>query len=59
MNTAKTRAGILRWIEPWFAGYAIVGLMVLGVAPILIPLTVDGAGGNATDVGIVVAAFYV
>ncbi len=59
MNTSMTTPRATRWIEPWFAAYAIVGLMVLGVAPILIPVSVEGARGNATDVGIVVAAFYI
>ncbi len=49
----------MRWTEPWYSAYAIVGTMVLGVAPILIPLTVEDGGRNgATLVGIVVAAFY-
>lgn len=55
---AATTKGPLRWLEPWYAAYGIVGLMVLGVAPIFMPLTVDGAGGKPTDVGIVVASFY-
>ena len=49
----------MRWLEPWYSAYAITGLMVLGVAPILMPVTVDGAGHGATIVGLVVAAFYV
>lgn len=47
-------------MEPWYAAYAVVGLMVLGVAPIFIPLTVESGGANgAAAVGAVVAAFYV
>ncbi len=50
----------MRWTEPWYSAYAVVGMMVLGVAPILIPLTVeDGQRNGATTVGLVVAAFYV
>ncbi|KYH46292.1 MFS transporter [Branchiibius sp. NY16-3462-2] len=49
----------MRWLEPWYSAYAITGLMVLGVAPILMPVTVDAAGHGATIVGLVVAAFYV
>lgn len=50
----------MRWTEPWYAAYALVGMMVLGVAPILVPLTVEQGGRNgATLVGLVVAAFYV
>lgn len=49
----------MKWTEPWYSAYAIVGMMVLGVAPILIPLTVENGGKNgATAVGLVVAAFY-
>lgn len=49
----------MRWTEPWYSAYAVVGMMVLGVAPILIPLTVeDGHRNGATTVGLVVAAFY-
>lgn len=49
----------MKWTEPWYSAYAIVGMMVLGVAPILIPLTVEDGGKNgATAVGLVVAAFY-
>lgn len=50
----------MRWTQPWYLAYAVVGMMVLGVAPILMPLTVEDGGKNgATAVGIVVAAFYV
>lgn len=50
----------MRWTEPWYSAYALVGMMVLGVAPILIPLTVEQGGKNgATLVGLVIAAFYV
>lgn len=49
----------MRWTEPWYSAYAVVGMMVLGVAPILIPLTVEAGGKNsAVIVGLVVAAFY-
>lgn len=49
----------MRWTEPWYSAYAIIGLMVLGVAPILLPVTVEDGGKNgATLVGFVVAAFY-
>ena len=40
----------MRWTEPWYSAYALVGMMVLGVAPILIPLTVEqGGGGEPAD----------
>ena len=50
------RAGWSRWLEPWFAAYALVGLVVSGIVPILVPLTVEHEGPFA--VGLVVAAFY-
>jgi MFS family permease len=43
--------------EPWYAGYATQGAVVLGTAPILIPLIVGQAAG-AGRAGLVVAAFY-
>lgn len=48
---------LLRWVEPWYAAYGLVGLVLLGIGPIMIPLSVQSAGAGA--VGIVVAAFYV
>ncbi|QIM15726.1 hypothetical protein G7067_03735 [Leucobacter insecticola] len=42
----------MRWTEPWHSAYALVGMMVLGVAPRLIPLTVEQRGNDsATLVG--------
>lgn len=46
-----------KYIEPWYWGYAFQGAVVTGTAPILIPLIVNKVG-NSTDVGFVVAAFY-
>ncbi len=43
--------------EPWYWGYAFQGAVVLGTAPILLPLIADKAGG-AAQAGQVVAAFY-
>lgn len=43
--------------EKWYTGYAFQGAVVLGVAPILIPIIVGNAAGTAAA-GIVVAAFY-
>lgn len=43
------------WIEPWYLSYAIIGLVVAGLVPVLIPLIV-GETGNAGEVGLVVAA---
>lgn len=46
-----------RYSQPWYLGYAFQGAVVLGVAPILIPLIVGNSAG-ATAAGLVVAAFY-
>ncbi len=54
---ATDARGRLRWVEPWYAAYGLDGLVLLGVGPILVPLTVERAGAGA--VGAVVAAFYV
>ncbi|MFC6324810.1 MFS transporter [Microbacterium koreense] len=66
MNTSSSQAsaprGPARWLSPWMIAYAMVGMLLLGVGPILIPVTVAGtASGSAaaTAVGVVVAAFYV
>lgn len=55
-STSGSR-GWRTWVEPWYGGYGLVGLVLLGVGPILIPLQVDPKGAAA--VGLVVAAFYV
>jgi MFS family permease len=44
-------------VEPWYWGYAFQGAVVLGTAPILIPIIVAKSGG-AAHAGAVVAAFY-
>ena len=43
--------------EPWYWGYAFQGAVVLGTAPILLPLIADKTGG-AAQAGQIVAAFY-
>ncbi|MFP4168890.1 MAG: MFS transporter [Desulfonatronovibrionaceae bacterium] len=50
-------SGYKKYSEPWYAGYAFQGAVVLGIAPILIPLVVGNALGAAAA-GTVVAAFY-
>ncbi len=45
----------LEWIEPWYLVYALMGLVVAGLLPVLIPLIVSQSG-NAGQVGLVVAA---
>ncbi len=43
--------------DPWFWGYLFQGAVILGIAPILIPIIV-GRGESASAVGLVVGAFY-
>jgi len=43
--------------DPWFWGYLFQGAVILGVAPILIPIIV-GRTESASAVGLVVGAFY-
>ncbi len=52
-------AGVLRsrFIEKWYWGFLLQGAIVLGLAPILIPLIV-GSRAGAVEAGLVVAAFY-
>ena len=47
-----------RWVEPWYISYALLGVAIAGVAPILLPLTVIRIG-SAAEVGLVMAAFSV
>ncbi|UYP20880.1 MFS transporter [Rhodococcus sp. Z13] len=51
-----TRVGMLRSLEPWFSAYALAGLLVNGIVPLLIPLTVTSHGAAA--VATVLAAFF-
>lgn len=46
-----------RWLEPWFSAYALAGLLVNALVPILIPVTVEPKGPVA--VAIVISAFFV
>lgn len=55
MSTWNRIAG--RWLEPWFAAYALAGLLVNALVPILIPVTVNDHGPVA--VAVVIAAFFV
>ncbi len=43
------------WVEPWYAAYALLGISVAGMTPILLPLVVF-KGGSASQVGVVMAA---
>ncbi len=45
-----------QWAETWYWAYALLGVAIAGLAPILLPLTASRAG-NAADIGLVMAAF--
>jgi MFS transporter, DHA1 family, tetracycline resistance protein len=47
---------VLRWIEPWYVAYAILGALASGAAVILIPLMVVENGGTAIQIGMAIAA---
>jgi DHA1 family tetracycline resistance protein-like MFS transporter len=51
----KTNVSWRKWIEPWYVVYAILGAIIAGLIPILLPLRVDQAG-NPSQVGWVMAA---
>ena len=51
-----TKGQVHRWIEPWYAAYAILGALASGLAVILIPLVVSGSGGGSTEIGTAIAA---
>lgn len=57
MDGDGARRGPLRWLEPWFAAYALAGLLVNGMVPLMIPITASAEGPGA--VAVVVAAFFV
>jgi fucose permease len=44
-----------KWLEPWYFVYALIGLVVAGLVPVLIPLIVSHTG-DAGQVGLVMAA---
>ncbi|MDR3575894.1 MAG: MFS transporter [Anaerolineaceae bacterium] len=45
-----------KWVEPWYFSYALLGVMLAGLAPILLPLAISRSGSPA-EVGLVMAAF--
>ena len=45
----------LRWVEPWYATYALLGAARNGLVPILLPLAV-GLSGGAAQAGLVMGA---
>ncbi|MFN2150251.1 MAG: MFS transporter [Anaerolineales bacterium] len=44
-----------KWVEPWYVVYAMLGTIIAGLIPVLLPLRV-GQSGNPSQVGIVMAA---
>ncbi len=44
-----------RWAEPWYLAYALLGAVIGGLMPILLPLAMNQRGG-AAQVGLVMAA---
>ena len=47
----------LQYTEPWYLGYAFQGAVILGLAPIALPLFV-GLQRGPVAAGIIVAVFY-
>jgi DHA1 family tetracycline resistance protein-like MFS transporter len=47
--------GWLKWIEPWYWVYALLGAIIAGLIPVLLPLRV-GQSGTPSQVGWVMAA---
>ncbi len=42
--TTPAARGVGRWLEPWFAAYALAGLLVNGMVPIMLPITTHPGG---------------
>jgi DHA1 family tetracycline resistance protein-like MFS transporter len=56
LETRENRlTGWLKWIEPWYLVYAMLGITIAGLIPVLLPLRV-GQTGNPAQVGWVMAA---
>ena len=53
---SQAQAPWRKWVEPWYFSYALLGVMLAGLAPILLPLAVSRTGSPA-EVGLVMAAF--
>lgn len=56
MLTRQVSPPWLRWVEPWYLAYALLGATVGGLVPIVLPLTVHRTGGTG-QTGLVMAAF--
>ncbi len=46
----------LRWIEPWFLSYALLGASAAGIVPILLPLSIVKTG-SISEAGLVIGVF--
>ncbi len=42
--TMPAPRGLARWLEPWFAAYALAGLLVNGMVPMMLPITTHPGG---------------
>jgi MFS family permease len=56
MRTRQVSTPWLRWVEPWYLAYTLLGATVGGLVPIVLPLTVHRTGGTGYT-GLVMAAF--
>jgi MFS family permease len=56
VKTSQAQIPWRKWIEPWYFSYALLGAVLAGLAPILLPLAVSRSGSPA-EVGLVMAAF--
>ncbi len=54
-NVIAVHGPILRWIEPWYVAYGILGALASGFAALLIALVIAGSGGSAAEIGGAVA----
>ena len=56
LRQSRTLKSWRKWVEPWYLTYAVQGIVVAGLIPILLPLDVSKTG-NAANIGLVMAAF--
>lgn len=52
-------AFIRRYSELWYSGYLFQGIVVFGLAGILMPIVINDATKNATAAGIVIGCLYI
>jgi DHA1 family tetracycline resistance protein-like MFS transporter len=56
MAEQKNRTSWLQWTEAWYISYGVLGLVVAGIIPILLPIIADLQNGPG-HVGLVMALF--